>query len=798
MFIDKKKPTLIVFISTALYSSSLFAQNLPNSESSMNNNVVIGTTVVRGSNAIDGEEDSRKEIIDRAELDSSSHQHAAEMLQDAPSVYTPISYSDPTVSVNMRGVQDFGRVNTNIDGMRQNFQRSGYQDRNGSLIVDPELLSSIHIKKGVSSGSGGLGTIGGQVNFRTVDFDDVIKKNNNGGMIVRGETGVGKWANGNKYKSSFTAGYKLTDNVSVMAAVSDTKTGDYRMGSEGESIIRPGRVQSGHRILEKFAVPDHLLNTYKTGYSMSSYLGKIRWNFSENQSLKLSYMKTKSEFNVVDYDDSRSDETLHHWRFKANDKIQNENINLGYTFQSDNPLLNLSAKVYRANTQLHEYFPESSNIPKSSQDLCITNPGKYYFMTGKRCSAQTSIYETNTYGITLNNQSFINFRDTILSADYGVEWVSDRTIPREINGPNGAASGIASTPKGSRELASTYLDTRLDYLEWLSLFAGVRFDSYKLKGDARVKTKFSNMDTGIDETYSVTNTGYATSPTIGISIRPFDFMEISSNYGKGWRPPSLTETLLSGGTPASGLSATVLIPSPVLKPETSTNLDLGVTFNFEQLFTQDDELTLALSHYRTKVDNYMIMHLGVITPDANATDTLAFVNRTDPVIIEGSELTINYDTGFAYGGMSASIIDVDEGNQCYNPNVLLTLKDPVNKKACGNTFYSPFPNQNKLTAYLGMRLLNQRLDTRITMRNISDKEDSVNTAAKPNRILNGNSGIGYTRWDLTLKYMATEELTINLYGRNLTDQQYSNSLGAYRGVIQAPGRSVAIGARYQF
>lgn len=799
---DKNKPKLILCISAALCTSSVFSQALASTAvSTADESAGIGHTLVTDTLDIDHVQGTKIITIDKAELDATLHRHAAEMLQDATSVYTPMSYANPMLSVNMRGVQDFGRVNTNIDGMRQNFQKSGYQDQNGSLMVDPELLQSIDINKGVSSGAGGLGTIGGQVNFRTVDFDDVIKDGDDGGMIIRGETGVGKWSNGNKVKSSLTAGYNITDNVAVMGAVTKTKTDDYRMGTKGKSIIRPGAYDYvlKRRIPTQFAIPEHLLDTYKTGYSIESVLGKIRWNMTEQQSLKLSYIKTESEFNNVNYIADRADEKLHHWLLKGNSQITNENISLDYSFKSDSPWLNLNAKVYRTNTQVDEYFPKSPDITPMGQGMCPTNPDGYYFMTAKRCSAQTSTYETETYGIIVNNQSFIDFGDTLFSANYGFEGLRDTTKPREINGPNGAASGIASTPDGRRALTSIYLDTRLDYQEWLSLFAGVRYDRYNLQGDARVNTKMGMINpTGIDETYTVDNTDAGVSPTFGLSLRPFDFMEITSNYGKGWRPPSLTESLLAGGTPTSGMFASVLIPSTELKAETSTNLDLGLKFNFSQVLTQDDSLTFALSHYRTKIDDYMVMHLGVITNDVASGTTQAFVNRTDPVKIKGSELAINYDAGFIYGGVAGSVVDVDEGDQCYNPHILPNTQGTIPQAPCGRTFNSPFPGQDKLTAYLGTRLLNRTLDARVTMRRLSDRDSILDIKPKEERLLDEASGIGYTRWDLTLKYTPVESLAISLYGLNLTDQQYSSSLGAYRSVIQAPGRSVAVGVQYQF
>lgn len=82
-------------------------------------------------------------VISREQIDRTPPRHAADMLQDTPGVYSAINAQDPGLSVNIRGMQDFGRVNMMIDGMRQNFNENGHQQRNGTMYVDSELLSDV-------------------------------------------------------------------------------------------------------------------------------------------------------------------------------------------------------------------------------------------------------------------------------------------------------------------------------------------------------------------------------------------------------------------------------------------------------------------------------------------------------------------------------------------------------------------------------------------------------------------------------------------------------------------------------
>ena len=54
-----------------------------------------------------------------------------------PGVSTEENADDPATAINVRGLQDFGRVAVTIDGARQNFQRSGH-NANGMFYFEPK------------------------------------------------------------------------------------------------------------------------------------------------------------------------------------------------------------------------------------------------------------------------------------------------------------------------------------------------------------------------------------------------------------------------------------------------------------------------------------------------------------------------------------------------------------------------------------------------------------------------------------------------------------------------------------
>jgi outer membrane receptor protein involved in Fe transport len=83
------------------------------------------------------------------------------------------SRSDPAASINIRGLQDFGRVATLVDGAHQNFQRSGHF-ANGLFYVDREMLGGVDVVRGPVANIYGSGAIGGVASFRTKDLGDIL------------------------------------------------------------------------------------------------------------------------------------------------------------------------------------------------------------------------------------------------------------------------------------------------------------------------------------------------------------------------------------------------------------------------------------------------------------------------------------------------------------------------------------------------------------------------------------------------------------------------------------------------
>jgi hemoglobin/transferrin/lactoferrin receptor protein len=97
----------------------------------------------------------------------------SDIITGIPGVWFSERGDDPAASINIRGLQDFGRVATLVDGAPQNFQRSGHF-ANGLFYVDPKMLGGVDVVRGPVANIYGSGAIGGVASFRTKDLGDIL------------------------------------------------------------------------------------------------------------------------------------------------------------------------------------------------------------------------------------------------------------------------------------------------------------------------------------------------------------------------------------------------------------------------------------------------------------------------------------------------------------------------------------------------------------------------------------------------------------------------------------------------
>src|SRR3954469_14013042 len=164
----------------------------------------------------------------------------SDIFYNVPGVSFQERGDDPATVINIRGLQDFGRVAVVVDGARQNYQRSGH-NANGSFFLDPELVGGVDVVRGPTSNIYGSGAIGGVVSFRTKDINDVVRPGERWGVDVTGSYGT----NNARGLGSIFGGVRADPNVDIFGGAVYRTQGNYKDGQGTEIGDTGNQIASG-------------------------------------------------------------------------------------------------------------------------------------------------------------------------------------------------------------------------------------------------------------------------------------------------------------------------------------------------------------------------------------------------------------------------------------------------------------------------------------------------------------------------------------------------------------------------
>lgn len=765
------------------------------------NSIQLTTLNVQGYNNDDWiyEEPKSISVINQEHIKRNPPRHAADMLEETPGVYSAVSQQDPALSVNIRGMQDFGRVNMSIDGMRQNFQRTGHGQRNGQMYIDPSMLAGVTIEKGVSTGMGGAGVIGGIANFRTIEAKDFLTAGKNIGGKISYATGVGGRRNGTNLIGSGAVALG-NDKIDFLISASERRFGDYRTGKHGKI----GENRTGSDFQPK--VVDNIKGRIAdyTGYVMRSQLAKIGLNLTEQQRLQFSYLRTQVASGQVNMADFKVEGK--NWDKLGKDGVINQNFSVDYLFNPNN-LIDFKTKLYYVNTKNHQ-----ENFPR------------------KDSAAFDVTYLTKTYGLQAENTSAFFLTDTsTFKANYGVEAFYDKTAPNSDQAiRQGQALAVpyaaSITPAGKRTMASIFSNFHYNYNNWFDAFAGLRYDRYKLTGKTGFLASKYKLNTPMPRPisypiyYDVNNSEGYLSPTVGLAIKPgVDWLQLFANYGKGWRPPAITEALVTGKPHGSGRET--MYPNPFVTPEKSRNWEVGFNILKQGLITQEDKLAIKIAYFDTKVKDFIHMGLGLTPPGGDSQygmSNAAFVNNLEITRFRGVEYQINYDLGKVYTELGYTHM-IGKNKFCHPDawlggllrgkwegkgwNTHVTGYEPYYGAytVCSNMGSSEHMPMDRGNLTLGTRLFDQQLDMGIRVRTsegFSVKPSELEKSKK--EYIYSPDWKRYTVYDFYSSYKVTDNLLVRFSIENFTDRAYMVPIGDVLSFTLGRGRTMQAGVDFTF
>lgn len=324
-------------------------------------------------------------------------------LQDVFVATPGVSFQDrgdePSTSINIRGLQDFGRVAVVVDGARQNYQRSGHGAQ-GSFFLDPELIGGIDVVRGPSANIYGSGAIGGVVSFRTKDIDDVVRAGERWGVDLSGSYG----SNNARGLGSVFGGVRVDPSVDVFGGAVYRTQGNYKDGAGTE--------------------------IGNTGNDLAAGLMKFTVRPADGHEVKIGGIFQDFNYDVGQFNRGPSQQALYQGSSVYSTSLQNYTGTLSWKYsQPDDTWFDWSVNLYGNRTNSDQ--TKTYHYSTSGSGYC--GAGNYgNNISG--CIGDKRGYNLDTVGIDANNTSRFEYGNWRIAVTYGVDVFNDKVTTWDSRG----------------------------------------------------------------------------------------------------------------------------------------------------------------------------------------------------------------------------------------------------------------------------------------------------------------------------------------------------------------------------
>lgn len=366
--------------------------------------------------------------VDQEQLDRRMATTPGDVFFGVPGITMQADAKRTASSVNIRGLQDFGRVQVIVDGARQDFSRSGHGTAS-TFWIDPDLIQSADVIRGPVANTYGSGAIGGVVFFETKDAATFLKPEENWATSLTGRYET----NGKGWTTSATGAYRFNENADVLGNIVYR---DYRNYKDGD-----GNTVNG------------------TGFDVLSGMLTSTILPTENSELKLGWTGTDDNWTELN---TTTRLPSHDVGIKQNTFTGRYNVT-----DEDKSWLDLHINAsYNKAALARTYLKDTTEFDPAGRP------------TIKVPAGARSTYDLDTLGFDIWNTSRFETGSFGHELTYGGDWVGDDVITAR------AASGGMDvyTPSGKRNLGGAYVQDKVT-MDWLEVIAGLRYDTYRLKSN---------------------------------------------------------------------------------------------------------------------------------------------------------------------------------------------------------------------------------------------------------------------------------------------------------------------------
>ena len=287
---------------------------------------------------------------------------------------------------------------------------------------------------------------------------------------------------------------------------------------------------------------------------------------------------------------------------------------------------------------------------------------------------------------------------------------------------------------------------------------------------------------------------YSWSPMLSVSYDIADNHRLFARYARMSRFPSLYE--LTAATGSGGLYGSETVAEYSLKPEKSTNWEVGYNFNFAPHFAKLRQGDLRLTYYSNKIKNQI---------DTSNMD--GGMIQYDKAISKGVELQIRLDNGrfFAsFGGTYRLKHMVCDKSIAFKFDYYLQRVPECLEGGFGlSRFFQSLQPKYSLTLDVGTRFFNEKLE--LGMRAIHHSKAERKNYDK---LIADGAGQVYERngkpygWhaatllDAYARYRIGKHIDLNFGVTNLANRYYLDPMSSTP--VPGPGRTVTFGIKGRF
>jgi hemoglobin/transferrin/lactoferrin receptor protein len=580
----------------------------------------------------------------------------SDIFYNVPGVSFEQRGDSPESSINIRGLQDFGRVAVTVDGARQNYQRSGH-NANGGFFLDPELVGGVEVVRGPTANVYGSGAIGGVVSFRTKDVDDILQPKERFATAFGGMLGSNS---GRGMASAFTA-VRGSPNADFIVGGTHRMQSDYKDG-DGQEISN-------------------------TGNHISTGMAKATFRPADGHEIKFGFIGQEYLYNVGQFNRGAVATTAQRALNQGSSVYATDLHNTTGTvrwkyYRPDDNLFNWDVNVYSNRTNSEQ--TKTYHLSTTAQAGVCTTPGND--ISG--CVGDKRSYLLETLGFDANNTMRFNMGEWANAITFGGDMFQDDVTTTDTSG-----NSNITTPGGVRTVSGAFVQWKSTWSNWLEVVSAARYDKYEL------------------ESFNANASGDRVSPKITVGITPVKGVTPYVSYAEGYRAPSITETLVAGGhssgggpvlfnCPSGGGGLFCFLPNPNLRPEIGKTSEVGLNLKFDNIFTTGDSFRGKFSAYRNNLEDYIEMvasdpvnvfvRFSPFAPPVflgNYSQYFQYQN-IDKAHIQGFEAETMYDAGTWFLGVSGQL---QRGYNDMTGEGLATIQP------------------NKIVTTLGVRLLDRKL-----------------------------------------------------------------------------------------